>query len=309
MARKLRLQYEGAVYHVMNRGNHREDIFRDDSDRRLFLDTLEETCAKTHWHVHAWCLMSNHFHLVIETPRANLVDGMKWLLATYTLRFNHRHKLSGHLFSGRYKALFVDESESGYLKTACDYVHLNPVRAKLLKAQDKLRHYPWSSFPEYLRNPKLRRSWLKVRKLFGEHGIAKDSPAGRKEFEKRMEVRRGAEEAEEFKGMQRGWFLGSKAFRKELLGMMSQKAGPEDYGEEIRESAHEQAERLVWEELKKLGWRERELVKHRKGDPKKVKIALRLRRETTMTLEWTANRLCMGTKTHLSHLLYWHNRK
>src|ERR1051326_1404473 len=136
MARKLRLQYEGAVYHVMNRGNHREDIFRDDSDRRLFLDTLEETCAKTHWHVHAWCLMSNHFHLVIETPRANLVDGMKWLLATYTLRSNHRHKLSGHLFSGRYKALFVDESESGYLKTACDYVHLNPVRAKLLKAQD-----------------------------------------------------------------------------------------------------------------------------------------------------------------------------
>ena len=309
MARKLRLQYEGAVYHVMNRGNHREDIFRDDSDRRLFLDTLEETCAKTHWHVHAWCLMSNHFHLVIETPRANLVDGMKWLLATYTLRFNHRHKLSGHLFSGRYKALFVDESESGYLKTACDYVHLNPVRAKLLKAQDKLRHYPWSSFPEYLRNPKLRRSWLKVRKLFGEHGIPKDSPAGRKEFEKRMEVRRGAEDAEEFKGMQRGWFLGSKAFRKELLGMMSQKAGPEHYGEEIRESAHEKAERLVWEELKKLGWRERELVKHRKGDPKKVKIALRLRRETTMTLEWTANRLCMGTKTHLSHLLYWHNRK
>src|ERR1041385_5576087 len=151
MARKLRLQYEGAVYHVMNRGNHREDIFRDDSDRRLLLDILEETCAKTHWHVHAWCLMSNHFHLVLETPRANLVDGMKWLLGTYTMRFNRRHKLNGHLFAGRYKSLLVDGRALGYLRTVCDYVHLNPVRAKLLGKGERLQRYRWSSYPSYLR--------------------------------------------------------------------------------------------------------------------------------------------------------------
>src|SRR5437016_12704233 len=114
----------------MNRGDRREPIFRDDYDRQRFLETLAEACAKTDWQVHAWCLMSNHFHLVVETPKANLVEGMKWLLGTYTSRFNRRHKLFGHLFSGRYKSLFVDGSGNGYLKTACDYVHLNPSRGQ-----------------------------------------------------------------------------------------------------------------------------------------------------------------------------------
>jgi len=83
--------------------------------------------------------MSNHFHLVIETPKANLVEGMKWFLGTYTSRFNRRHKLFGHLFSGRYKALLVEASGNGYLKSVCDYVHLNPVRARLIGAQEKLK--------------------------------------------------------------------------------------------------------------------------------------------------------------------------
>jgi REP element-mobilizing transposase RayT len=108
MARKLRVEYEGAIYHVMNRGDRREAIFKDDKDRQLFLETLGQACTKTDWQVHAWCLMGNHFHLVVETPQANLVAGMKWFLGTYTGRFNRRHKLFGHLFSGRYKALIVD---------------------------------------------------------------------------------------------------------------------------------------------------------------------------------------------------------
>lgn len=135
MARKLRIQYAGAVYHVMNRGDRREEIFRDDPERRRFLETLAEACAKTGWQVHAYCLMPNHFHLVVETPAANLVAGMKWFLGSYTSRFNRRHKLFGHLFSGRYKALVVDRASPGYLKTVCDYMHMNPVRAKLLSAK------------------------------------------------------------------------------------------------------------------------------------------------------------------------------
>src|SRR5262245_7361325 len=98
MARKLRLEYPGAIYHVMNRGDRRELIFKDDVDLKLFLKTLGECCAKTDWQIHAVCLMGNHFHLVVETPKANLVAGMKWLLGTYTSRFNRRHKLFGHLF-------------------------------------------------------------------------------------------------------------------------------------------------------------------------------------------------------------------
>src|SRR5436190_1878089 len=120
MPRKLRVQYEGAIYHVMNRGDRRDAIFFDEEDCRRFLDTLAEVCQKTGWQVHAYCLMKNHFHLVVETPQPNLVAGMKWFLGTYTSRFNRRHKEFGHLFSGRYKALVVDGSANGHFKTVCD---------------------------------------------------------------------------------------------------------------------------------------------------------------------------------------------
>jgi REP element-mobilizing transposase RayT len=113
MPRKLRMEYEGAIYHVMSRGNRRENIFRDEADRERFLGTLAEACGKTGWQVHAYCLMRNHFHLVLETPQANLVAGMKWLLGVYTKRFNIRHKQCGHLFAGRYKALVVASRSKG----------------------------------------------------------------------------------------------------------------------------------------------------------------------------------------------------
>ena len=137
MPRPLRMQFPGAIYHIMNRGDRREPIFRDDADRRSFLATLSETCDKTGWQLHAWCLMGNHFHLIAETPQPNLILGMKWLLGTYTGRFNRRHRLSGHIFGGRYKSLLIDERGGGYLKTACDYVHLNPVRAGLVAGERK----------------------------------------------------------------------------------------------------------------------------------------------------------------------------
>jgi putative transposase len=96
------VEYPGAIYQVMNRGDRREAIFRDDQDRKRFLKTLEETCEKTSWQVHASCLMTNHFHLVVETPLGNLVGGMKWFLGTCTSRFNRRHRLSGHLWGVGY---------------------------------------------------------------------------------------------------------------------------------------------------------------------------------------------------------------
>jgi REP element-mobilizing transposase RayT len=138
------------MYHVMCRGDRREDVFLDDVDRQDFLKTLAEACQKTEWQVHAYCLMRNHYHLVLETPNGNLVAGMAWLQSTYTIRLNHRHKLFGHVFSGRYKAQLVEGSGNGYLRTACDYVHLNPVRAGLLKSGERLLAYPWSSFGSYL---------------------------------------------------------------------------------------------------------------------------------------------------------------
>jgi hypothetical protein len=182
MARKLRVQYPGAVYHVMSRGDRREPIFDDDQDRRLFLETLGEAREKTDWQIHAWCLMENHFHLVSETPRGNLVAGMQWL-------------------------------------------------------------------------------------------------------------------------------LGSEDFGQELLAQVSELATPKDGGEEVRQSALAKAQRIAQEELDALGWSALDLQGRRKSDPQKVRIAVRLRHETTMTLEWIADRLCLGAPTHVASLLQRHNQK
>jgi len=130
----------------MNRGDHREDIFRSDTNRWLFRSTLEEACEKTGWQIHGYCFMSNHFHPVLETPNANLVEGMKWLLGIYTKRFNSRHQVFGHLFSRGYKALLVEGSGNGYLKTVCDYVHLNPVRAVCSTPSNRWRLTPGAAF-------------------------------------------------------------------------------------------------------------------------------------------------------------------
>src|SRR6266496_3936761 len=226
MARKLRVEYSGAIYHVMNRGDRCEPIFKDNEDRRSFLQTLGQACVRSGWQVHAYCLMPNHFHLVVETPQPTLVAGMKWFPGTYTGRFNRRHKLFGHLFSGRYKSLIVDGSGSGYLRTVCEYVHLNPARAKLLRPEQALREYRWSSWPEYLRAPRKRPGWLRVDRVLGEAGIPKDSAAGRQELERRLEARRGEEEDADYKPIRQGWFLGEKALKKELLGQMSARLGP-----------------------------------------------------------------------------------
>ena len=287
MARKLRVQYPGAIYHAMNRGDRREPIFLDDQDRRLFLATLGEACEKTDWQVHAWCLMSNHFHLVAETPRGNLVEGMHWLLGVYTNRFNRKHKEFGHLFAGRYKALPVDGSGDGYLKAACDYVHLNPVRAGLLSPQEPLAAYPWSSYPLYLQEPSHRPVWLRVDRLLGEWGVPEDSSAGRAELAGRMEARRRAEGLGEYEPPE--WYLGSEEFRAELLAQVERQAGPRHVGEEVTQSAQAKAQRIIREELEALGWGAHELADRRKGDPEKLRLATRLRRETTMTLAWIAH--------------------
>jgi putative transposase len=304
MARRLRVEYPGAVYHIMNRGDRRERIFIDDGDRELFLTTLGEACKKTGWIVHAYCLMPNHFHLVIETPLANLVAGMKWLLAVYTLRFNQRHKLSGHLFGGRYKSLIVDGSGDGYLKTVCDYVHLNPVRAKLITAEQRLSDYRWSSYRWYLKAPSSRPVWLMVQRLFGEWGVPFDSAAGRREFGRSMEVRRANDNQEGFKALRRGWYFGDKEFRQELLEQIDKRRRPYHYGDELHESAEAKAERMIREALERKGWMERNLRNRPKKDPFKLQLAVRLRAETTVTTRWIATRLQMGTREYLVHLLY-----
>jgi putative transposase len=304
MARKLRVEYEGAIYHVMNRGDRREAIFLDDEDHQRFLTTLGEACVKTGWQVHAFCLMGNHFHLIVETPQPNLVAGMKWLLGTYTGRFNRRHKFFGHLFSGRYKALIVDGSGNGYLKTVCDYVHLNPMRAKLLTPEQPLSDYRWSSWPEYLKSPAKRWPWLRVDRLLGEYRIPQDSAAGRRHLAAQMELWRAAEAGTDHRHIRRGWCLGNEAFKKELLAQMAERMGPEHYGEERHASAAEKAEQIIAAGLKSARWTEADLAKQRKGHPAKVRLARQLRAQTTLTVGQIAERLHMGTRGYAVQLLW-----
>jgi len=133
MPRKARIEYEGAIYHVMDRGDRLEAIYRDERDREIFLKTLGEVCERCGWKVHAYALMGNHYHLLLETPEANLSRGMRLLQGIYTIRHNARHRLRGHLFQGRYKAILVDGEDATYFRTVGDYIHLNPVRAGLLR--------------------------------------------------------------------------------------------------------------------------------------------------------------------------------
>jgi REP element-mobilizing transposase RayT len=303
MPRKLRIEYRGAIYHVMNRGDRSEDIFQDDEDRKCFLSTLGQACQKTRWQVHAYCLMHNHFHLVIETPDANLVAGMKWLLGVYTSRFNIRHKWCGHLFAGRYKALIVDGSDSGYLRTVCDYVHLNPVRANLLAPEAPMETFLWSSYGHYLKAPRKRPPWLRVDRLLGENGIPRDSAAGRRELARQMECRRQQEQTSDYREVRRGWCLGSEEFRQDLLAAAADRVASNHYGSDRFESSEERARRIIARELKRLGWAESELTRRCKGDRRKVALARRLRAETTMSLAWIAEKLRMGSWSYVSNLL------
>ena len=305
MPRMRRVEYPGAIYHVMSRGNRKGPIFLDDVDRQDFLKTLAEACQKAGFQVHAYCLMKNHFHLVLETPQANLVAGLRWFLSAYTIRFNHRHKLAGHLFSGRYKALVVDGSGDGYLRTVGDYTHLNPARAKLLSPESRLLEYPWSSFGYYLADARHRPAWLRVDRMLGEHGIADDTARGRKEFERRMETRRAEEgDPKQWQGLRRGWCLGSDTFKKTLLQRLQGQLGQNHSGAMRRESEIAQAEAIIAQELRRNKWDESKLPQTRKNHPIKLALAGRLRRETTLTLQNIAVRLHMGTRQTLNANLH-----
>jgi REP element-mobilizing transposase RayT len=271
------------------------DIFLDDVDRHDFIKTLAEACQRAGWQAHAYCLMCNHYHLVVETPNANLVSGMAWLQSTYTIRLNNRHKLTGHVLSGRYKAQLVEGSGSGYLRTASDYVHLNPVRAKLLAPEDRLLAYPWSSFPLYLAAREHRPQWLRVDRLLGEHGIQQDTPAGRKEFERQIEGRRLEEvNPESLRELREGWCLGAEAFRRECLERMEGKVGENHPGQTRFETAQAKAERIIAEELGGLNWTEQDLAARPKSDSLKLALAARLRQQTTLSVKQVAERLHLG---------------
>ncbi len=174
MARPLRIEFPSAIYHVTSRGNARRKIFLDDADRQAFLATLAWVVERFGWICHAYCLMDNHFHLLIETPDPNLSRGMRQLNGVYTQGFNRRHRKVGHVFQGRFKAILVERDN--YLLELARYVVLNPVRAKMVKAPEG---YAWSSYrPTMGLDPVV--PGLSIDYLLGQ--FAKTKPVARRRY-------------------------------------------------------------------------------------------------------------------------------
>lgn len=325
MARSLRIQYSGAFYHVMARGNRREKIFLDDDDRRFFLKALGEACEMTGWRVHAWVLMGNHYHLFIETPEPNLVHGMSWLQNTVTRRHNSRHGLWGRLFGDRYKAVPVDGADFARYHTLCDYIHLNPVRARMIRPDRKqsILDYSWSSLAGGYRHPPTKRpKWL-----VADEGLRRmelpDTAAGRRRLVERLD-RRAVEE--EFKrcgippieadvdarcsNLQRGWYWGGQAFFEKLQKLIGKAAGGKGRNKrgarstaETRSHGEAQAEAWLKEGLKAAGLATKDLAGLPGSDPRKLAIAELIWKRTSVSQVWIAERLGMRSAANVSQQL------
>ena len=315
MPRQKRVEYAGAIYHVMARGNRRGDIVLDDEDRRRFEETLAEVVSRSGWVLYAWVLMGNHYHLLFRTPEPNLVEGMKWFQNTWTRRFNSRHRFWGHLFGGRYKAIPV--GEGGYLTRLIHYIHLNPVRAGMVKKKDGIETYPWSSLADYMLPPRKRRPWVEVTQSL-EHVGKPDTADGRRRFLALTEsfVDWKAPESsgvsdDEGQSLQatlrRGWYFGTEEFREKLLerlGVVDEEGGEtrrKGYGgQQTHDHGVKEAERIIGigEELFELepgSWE-----KMAKGDWRKGMLAALIRKRSLVDNGWLASRLCMGARNAVS---------
>jgi len=313
MARPIRVEFAGAVYHVMARGNQGQKLCADDGDRQMWRATLSEACGRTGWRLHAWVLMGNHYHLLLETPEANLVSGMQWLQGTYTQRYNARHRQRGHLFQGRYRAVPVEAEAAPYFQTVSTYIHLNPARAKLIRiGEQKLWQYPWSSYPEFVRRPPP--DWLVTERVLGSVGLA---PSDRKGYEAYLEgrvlelaLKANRRELEaQWQALRRGWYVGGEDFRLGLLARVKAVvAGKrrESHGGAARR-AHDlgEAQRLLAAGLRALGLRREELAATPKGRPEKQVLAWWLHARTTAPRRWLAEQLVMGCESRVSQAVRW----
>jgi putative transposase len=329
MPRSLRIQYAGAFYHVMARGNRREMIFHDDDDRRFFLKALSEACEMTGWRVHAWVLMGNHYHLFIETPEPNLVAGMAWLQNAYTRRYNVRHRAWGRVFGDRYKAVVVDGESPYHYQTLMDYIHLNPVRARLVRVHrgESVMNYAWSSVAGgYVLPPKKRAKWLAVEAGLKAFELA-DSAAGRRRMVERLDERAAKEAAQKCglpelpktldarcSHLRRGWYWGREVFMEKmqkLIGVMlrggkSPKSRGYERAPQRRSHSLDEAERWLHEGLKAAGLKTTDLPRLKGSDVRKVALAELLWKRTVASQEWIAEKLAMKSAANVCQQLRRH---
>jgi REP element-mobilizing transposase RayT len=299
MARKLRLEFEGAAYHVLNRGNYRRSLFESKGAAAAFERCLDETCKRFGWRVHAFVIMRNHFHLALETPQPNLSDGMKYLQGTWSNRFNRFRHEQGRPFQGRYKALHVELGHA--VAQVAHYIHLNPLRAGCT-SMVALRAFRWSSLWWF--GQQKRPAWLVADTVLADAGALADSRAGWQRYLDFLDVL--AEEAPEvrqrkFDTMCRGWAVGTKPFRDALIRDLREKEISLHRAVRLGDSGGER------QRLRSDIWRERlEFAAHtagleldrlgsRKSAQSKVVLAALMKLTTDVSNRWLTEQLDMGT--------------
>ncbi len=233
MTRPLRLEYEGALYHVTSRGNAGEQIFSDDRDRGRFLEILGDVVSRYGWICHAYCLMNNHYHLLIETPQAHLSRGMQLLNGVYTQWFNRRHKRVGHLFQGRFKSILVEKDN--YLLELARYIVLNPVRAKMVES---VCDWPWSSYPATAGEQEAP-AFLSVEQILMQF----DPDCRRATSAYRRFVREGLG-VDVWDELQAGLFFGSDRFVERLRPLLNDKSLDPEYRKRERFAARPSLQEL-----------------------------------------------------------------
>ncbi len=293
------MEYEGACYHVINRGNYRRWVFETEGAKEAFEQCVAECATKAGWMVHAWVVMGNHFHLAVETPQGNLGAGMQWLQTTYAARFNRYRSEQGHLFGGRYKAIVVERGEA--LGRVCHYIDLNPVRAGVVGV-DQLESYRFGSFARLMR-PRERPVWQDVSVALREAGGLRDTPKGRAAYRSYLgwiveEVKAGR--AEEYLELSEGWAIGGEEFKEQLGLRFSQQRGSE--------RAMDPAARKAWREqqwqtqlhalLKRLSPEDRSDT--RSSATWKAVVAWCMKSRTDASNGWLKEALSLGSPTYVS---------
>lgn len=298
----------------MARGNGGDAVFVTDDDRKSFLFRLGQVCASHGWKVHAWVLMGNHFHLLLETPQANLVTGMKQLLATFSQGWNRARQRRGHVFQGRYRAVPVNGSDADahYFKALADYIHLNPARAGIAGGgHGPLVSYLWSSLPSHQKGN--GPDWLVSGRILRAFNLAADG-RGRRAYVAWLEARAandgGMIDEEASQAIRRGWYLGKETFKDKLLRMLerapSQRAGSTRRAEGAnRDRSEKEASRILREGIRHLGLPMSlpGLSALSKSDDRKAHLAILLRNHTAVSNEWIAAKLAMGHPGSVSRVV------
>ena len=331
MPRSPRIEFEGATYHVMARGNRREAIVLNDSDREMFVKTFGEASKKAGFDVFAWVLLDNHYHAVLRTPQGNLVEGMKWFQNTFTRRINSRHRLWGHVFGGRYRSILIENEDFGgavwrdYLRTAIDYVHLNPARAGLVDGGNTVvTDYPWSSLAQAYANPISKRpQWMAVPEGLDLFQY-KDTVAGRRKYIERLdewvrEEKGIPEVAERSIGerVKRGWFWGSESFKEAMLDFYGKRKETKSAkGNRVHQSsglmkdhAEKTAKAIIAAACNHFEVTKEELKIPIRGDFTRASIACRIHEETTVAQSWIAKELGMRSAANVSRQIHVFGKK